>query len=222
MKKLFLSFLLVSAFALNDCMAGNIIEGQSNSLLKDDSGSKCFDENSKVLNLGVGFASASYYRSYRGKGYNYRSSPAFSLSYEQALKNKLGPGFLGIGAYLGYQSSTARYNNSYYNGGLYYYEHKWKSYTVAARAAYHLDFLNSERAEIYAGVTVGVNIRTYRYETNSPDPNSAYYSLSNGAVAPAYSAFLGARWYFTQNIGLFGELGSSNISWGTLGFSFKL
>jgi hypothetical protein len=221
MKKSILFFLLISAFALNDCVAGNI-EGQDKSFLKDDSGSKCFDENSKVLNIGLGFASAAYYRTYKGHGYSYRSSPAFSMTYEQALRQKLGPGYLGIGAYLGYQSATAHNSNAYYQGVYYSYDHKWKSFVGAARAAYHLDFLNSDRAEIYAGVTIGVRIQTYRYETNNPDPNANLYSLSNGVASPAYSAFVGARWYFTQNIGVYGELGGSNISWGTVGFSFKL
>src|SRR5437868_6171868 len=64
-------------------------------------GGKCFNESTKVLNIGIGFFGGNYY-SYRGSGaYVYRTSPAFSISYEQALSKKVGPGYLGLGGYLG-------------------------------------------------------------------------------------------------------------------------
>jgi hypothetical protein len=218
MKKAIFSFLLINIFVFGTALAKEG-ENKSRSFLKDDSGAKCFDENTKVLNTGVG-AGSGYYRGYKGAGYSYRSSPAFSITYEQALPKKLGPGYLGLGAYLGYQSASSRYNNAYYNGSFYYYEHKWRSFFVAARGAYHLDFLNSERAEVYAGVIAGLRIQTYSYDTNNPDPYSDY-RLKEGSAYPAVAGFIGARWYFVQNIGVYAELGSG-ISYGTIGFSFKL
>jgi hypothetical protein len=217
MKKSILSFFLIVTFSIGISQARNGAENTS--FLKDDSGLKCFNENTKVLNLGAGFGTG-YYRSYRGAGYVNRTSPAINISYEQALPKKLGPGYLGLGAYLGYQSSRSRYDKSFYSGNYYYYEHRWKNFIVAARGAYHFDFLNSERAEVYAGVIVGLRIQTYSYDTNNPDPN-AYYGLNQGSVYPVASAFVGARWYFLPNIGVYGELGSG-ISYATVGFSFKL
>jgi hypothetical protein len=219
MKKIIFSSLFISLF-FSYSIAGNGIENKNKSFLQDNSGAKCFTENTKILNTGIG-AGSGYYASYRGAGYAYKSSPAFSISYEQALPKKLGPGYLGIGAYLGYQSSSSRNNTAYYSGNYYYYEHKWRSFLVAARAAYHFDFLNWERAELYAGVIAGVRIQTYKYDTNNPDPNKDFYRLNQGSAYPAYSLFAGARWYFVQNIGVFAELGYG-ISYGTVGFSFKL
>ncbi|MDF2438021.1 MAG: hypothetical protein K0Q95_2397 [Bacteroidota bacterium] len=216
MKKSILSIFLITILSFG-LQARDGFENKS--LLQDNSGTKCFNENTKVLNAGVGFGSG-YYRSYKGAGYVNRTSPAINLSYEQALPKKLGPGYLGLGAYLAYQSSRSRYNNSKYNGNYYYYEHKWKNFIVAARGAYHLDFLNSERAEIYGGVIAGLRIQTYNYETNNPDPYT-YYGLKQGSVYPVAAAFLGARWYFLPNIGVYGEVGSG-ISYATVGFSFKL
>lgn len=231
MKKLIFS-LLITTFVFNSSFARNGSEKKHKSFIPEksfvqkklflqDGGTKCFNENSKILNTGVG-AGSGYYGLYKGTGYSYKSSPAFSITYEQALPKKLGPGYLGIGAYLGYQSASSRYNNVYYGGAYYYYEHKWRSFLVAARAAYHLDFLNSERAEVYAGVIAGLRIQTYTYNSNNPDPYyKDYYRLNEGRVFPAYSLFAGARWYFVQNVGVFAELGYG-ISYGTIGFSFKL
>ncbi len=187
-------------------------------------GEKCFNENTHVINLGAGFGNNSYYTAYRGSGYNYKSSPAFSFSYEQAFRKKLGPGFLGLGAYLGYQGASATYNYHWNKNGYdnnYYYKNSWNNFMVAARGAYHFDFLNSKRAEVYFGALAGLRIQSYRYETNNPDPYAVNYSVnSGGRVFPTFSVFAGARWYFVKNVALFAEAGYG-ISYLTGGLSFK-
>jgi len=185
------------------------------------SSGKCFDENTKIINVGIGFGGVNYYKYNKGYGYSYGRTPAFSASYEQAFKKKLGIGYLGIGAYLGFQNAHYGYDDIYYKGGRYYYEHNWNYFMVASRAAYHFDVLNSEKAEVYAGVIIGVRIQTYSYNSNHPDPYyHNYYRERGNSVFPVYSLFAGARWYFAKNVGLFGELGYG-ISYATGGLSFK-
>lgn len=220
MKKIIFCFLLITAYAFNSASARTGFELKNKSLLQDNTGDHCFNENSKVLNTGIG-AGTGYYSAYKGAGYTYKNSPAFSISYEQALPKKLGPGYLGLGAYFGYQSATSRYDRAYYSGNYYHYQHKWRSYFIAARGAYHFDFLNWRRAEVYAGVIAGLRVQTYNYTTNNPDPDNDSYKLNQGSAYPAVSLFAGARWYFVENIGVFAELGYG-ISYGTVGFSFKL
>jgi hypothetical protein len=186
---------------------------------KEANGS-CFDAGTRIINLGVGFGGFNYYKSGLGGGYTYKSTPAFSLTYEQAYPKKLGPGYLGIGAYFGYKRAQSRYDNSYYLGERYYYEHNWNYMVIAARGAYHWDVLNAKNAEVYAGAIVGVRITTYSYKTNSIDPNINLYESHNQGVYPVLSLFAGARWYFVQNVALFGEAGYG-ISYLTGGFSFK-
>jgi hypothetical protein len=180
---------------------------------------KAFNENTHIINLGVGLGTR-YYGGVLGSA-AYRSTPAISLSYEQAYKKKLGPGFLGIGAYLGYQRASLTDNNLYYFGTNYYYKHTWNYTMIAARGIYHWDVLNAKNAEVYAGVIIGLRIQTYNFYTNSPDPDDYYYyRLNPGSVYPAYSVVAGARWYFASKFGLFAELGYG-ISYATGGFSFK-
>lgn len=179
----------------------------------------CFEQGAKIINLGFGFGGGYYYGRW-GTGYAYSSTPAISLSYEQAWPKKLGPGFLGVGAYFGFQHARARYNDFYYLGNKYYYEHDWNHFVVAARGVYHWDVLNSKNAEVYGGALLGLRITTYTYKTNSADPNSAGYKRSDGGVSPVASLFAGARWYFVPKVALFGEVGFG-ISYLTGGFSFK-
>jgi hypothetical protein len=184
-------------------------------------GGSCFDGSSHIINVGVGLGfGGRYYSAYRGSGYTFRRSPSFSLSYEQPLKDKLGPGYLGVGAYAGYQTAYSRYDYRYNNGNNhYYYDNRWSNFVIAARAAYHLDELNTENAELYFGAMAGLRFQTYRYETNDPNPNKGYY-YSGGSAFFASSVFIGGRWYFAKSVALFGELGYG-ISYGTIGLSFK-
>lgn len=217
MKKI-LFYLTCSLFFLTGSSFAENLNNEK-SVLKNDSGIKCFDENSRLINVGIGFGGINYYKT-RGPGYTYGRTPSLSLSYEQALPKKLGPGYLGVGAYVGYQSAHSKYvYQYYYSGSNYYYEHRWNYFMVAARAAYHFDFLNSEKAEVYAGAIVGVRIQTYNFETNDPDPN--YYKLHDGAVYPSISLLAGARWYFVPRVALFAEAGWG-ISYATVGVTFKL
>jgi hypothetical protein len=91
---------------------------------------------------------------------------------------------------------------------------------IAARAAYHLDFLNSAKAEVYFGTIVGMRIQTYNFETNDPSPNNVY-ERHDGFIYPSVSLLAGARWYFVPKVALFAEAGWG-ISYGTVGVTFKL
>ncbi|HEX7412696.1 MAG TPA: hypothetical protein VF411_01530 [Bacteroidia bacterium] len=185
---------------------------------------KCFDENTHVLNLGVGFGGGNYYASaYSGYGYSYNVSPAFSITYEQTIKQRVGPGYIGVGGYMGYQGSSSTYNYSYDDHGYignYYSTNSWSDFMIAARGAYHWDVVNKKKVELYAGALLGLRIQTYRYTTNNPDPNYHGYWVNNGSVFPAFSVFVGGRWYFAKNVGLFAEVGYG-ISYLTGGISFK-
>jgi hypothetical protein len=181
---------------------------------------KCFNEDSRILNIGIGFGGGRYYNYGSALGYTYRTSPAFSLTYEQSLKQKVGPGHLGVGAYFGYQRASFKYDDYFYAGTRYYYKHNWNYMLISARGAYHLDVLNTHNAELYFGAIVGLRLQTYNYETNSIDPNSSFYELSDRVIYPSYSLFVGGRWYFAPKVALFAEAGYG-ISYLTAGLSFK-
>ena len=182
----------------------------------------CFGEDTRIINVGIGLGGMHYVTLSNSAGYYSGRTPTFNFSYEQALKQHLGIGYLGVGAYLGFQSQHDGFDRLYHQGLPYYYEHRRNYFMIASRAAYHFDVVNSEKAELYAGAIVGVNVSTYSYRSNHPDPkqNEAHKQKNSFSVYPAYSVFAGARWYFSDNVGLFGEVGY-RISSVTGGFSFK-
>lgn len=212
--------LFVTALILLSLITNASENDNGKKIIKSGDQEHCFDEKTHIINLGIGFGGFNYYRSLRGSGYVYRSSPAFSATYEQAWPKKLGPGFLGVGAYFGFKHSQSRYEDYYYLGDKYYYEHNWNYYMAAARGVYHWDVLNSKKAEVYAGVLIGFRITTYSYKTNSADPYINSYKRNDKGFFPVYSLFAGARWYFVPKIALFAEAGYG-ISYINGGLSFK-
>lgn len=213
MRNTLLGIIVLSSSAF----AGETVGSTPTNLKSKESGTgeKCFNESTHLINLGIGIGGGSYYSAV---GYDsYSRSPALSITYEQPWSQKLGPGFLGVGGYLGYQN--AHYRNNHYTSANYYYEHNWNYMMLAGRAAYHWDVLNSEKAEVYAGAIIGLRIQSYNYVTNNPNSNGDT-RLNEGNVYPIFSAFAGARWYFAKNVAFYGEVGSG-ISYLTGGLSFK-
>lgn len=213
MKKLLLLLIAVSTF--------NSLKAQSAKAKSSSGGSKCFNENTKIINIGVGFFGTSYYRYGRSGAYKYQQSPAISASYEHALPEKIGPGYIGVGAFIGYRTAYYRFDDYYYNNERYYYKHQWTYSFWALRAAYHLEDLCTDKGEVYFGSSIGIRAQKYRFETNSTDPYSNNYRLSDGSIWLGWSVFAGGRYYFTDHLGLYGELGYG-ITWFTLGMSIKL
>ncbi|MBK9284209.1 MAG: hypothetical protein IPM51_07785 [Sphingobacteriaceae bacterium] len=184
------------------------------------SGGSCFAGNNSVINLGVGFFSSVTYRYGKNGSYKYTQTPALSLSYEYGLPEKIGPGHVGVGAYFGYRAATYRFDDFYYLNNRYYYEHKWTYSYWAIRGVYHLDDLMNDKAELYFGTTLGIRYTKYKFNPNSNDPFLYNYELRESAVRPNISLFAGGRYYFTENIGAFLEIGYG-ITWLTGGLALK-
>ena len=78
---------------------------------------------------------------------------------------------------------------------------------MGLRGAYHFnEFVKIDKLDLYAGLMLGYNIASETFSSTDPSrTNIAYYGSSYGGFA--YSFFGGARYRFTDNIGVFGELG---------------
>jgi hypothetical protein len=219
MKKLALITLLIGCSVA--AFASTPDEKNKKNALKSasDDGEKNYTASTHIINVGVGVGGRLYHTLYKVAGFDYRRTPAFSLSYEQPWQKKLGPGYLGVGAYFAYQHERLNYRYDYYGLSNYYYNHSWNYYMIAARATYHWDVLNLKNADVYAGALLGMRFQTSIYDTN--DPNSIDpYAYAKGSLFPTYTVFAGARWYFVKHIAVFGEAGYG-ISYLTGGLSFK-
>lgn len=149
-----------------------------------------FEEGTNALNLGIGVGSVYSF----GAGFfggNSSVSPAFSVSYERGFR-AIGPGVLGIGGFVGYQGA------SYDLGGG--DKIKYRDILVTVRGAFHYPV--TPEFDAYGGVGVGVRHGSTSYEGTyfTSDNSSGYNDLVAGV-------FVGGRYFFTDNIGVFGEVG---------------
>ena len=157
---------------------------------KASSTNEPFGVNTNALNLGIGLGNRYGYGTAFFGGSS-SISPAISLSYERGFM-QLGPGVLGLGAFVGYQGA------SYDLGG----GDKWK-YTdliVTLRGAFHYPV--TPQFDAYGGLGLGVRHAGSSFEGNG------YSGISSSSTNEfASGLFVGGRYFFTSSIGAFAELG---------------
>jgi len=163
-----------------------------------------FSKGDNNVNLGIGLGST-----LGGTGYT-STLPPISISYERGIVDNLfdDKSSLGIGAYLGYAGNKSEL----ISGGTAF---GWKyNYTIfGLRGALHYQLVDN--LDTYAGLMLGYNsVSASYYGTNDITGHAA----SNSGLS--WSLFLGGRYYFTDNIGAFAELGYG-IAYLQLGVSFK-
>jgi hypothetical protein len=153
-----------------------------------------FNKGDKLLNLGLGI------NSYYGGGIPLSGSFEVGITDEVSV----GAGF----DYLGYRYS--------YPGG------KW-SYSImyfGGRGSFHLSELlelGVKEMDLYAGASLGFRAFTWRedYQFGTVGFPARY---SNGLFL---GVFVGARYYFAQKVGVFGEFGAGGSSNAKLGLAFR-
>ena len=149
-----------------------------------------FQQNDNVVSLGVG-AGGTLYSGYVWKGYS--KLPTFSLTYERCILGNLfnEQSALGVGGIVGYTS--AKYDYSGWG---------WTStdIMIGARGAFHYAFI--DRLDTYAGLNVGYNINSWKWRGTGYETHH-----TTGSSALSYAFFAGARYYFTNSIGVYAELG---------------
>lgn len=169
---------------------------------------QAFQKGTNVVAVGIGLGSSIL--NYSGSS----ASPAISISYENGAFEAGDNGVISLGGYLG----TKSYKYSY-GEGSYSYKEKWSYTIVGVRGAYHYTGLSNEKIDVYGGVMLSYNILKYKYTDNEGNSDSYSNGGSYGSAA-GFTAFLGGRYYFTDNIAAMAELGYG-VSYLTLGLAFK-
>ena len=151
-----------------------------------------FVKGEKVFHAGLGIGSY-----LGGSGYS-STVPPLLVSAEYGVTDALlddDKGYIGIGGYLAY---SANKQDFLLNGSNY----GWKySYVIlGARGAFHYQFV--DKLDTYAGLMLGYNAVS---ASHFGDKSQSLVAASSSGLA--FSSFIGARYYFTDKIGAFGELG---------------
>jgi hypothetical protein len=86
----------------------------------------------------------------------------------------------------------------------------WTEIAIDARAAYHLNF-EVPKLDTYAALSLGICLENYKVGANSE--SYQYFD---------YGFFVGARYFFIPNVGVYLEAGYSPLVIASLGAAFKL
>lgn len=144
-----------------------------------------FQEGTTMANLGIGVGS-----NLGGLG---NARPAISIAVDHGFWAVGGPGVISLGGYVG--NTGYRYNGSGYAS-------KWNYIVVGVRGAYHYNgFESIPELDLYGGLMLAYNIVNYSYE-GSGTPISNNYGSGLGLTG-----FVGGRYLFSDNFGVFAELG---------------
>lgn len=155
-----------------------------------------FSKGDKVVNLGIGLGSVYY------SGFGYRSLiPPVSASFEVGIVDKvLDKGAIGVGGYLGFLSYN--FSNHWRNTDL----------VIGGRGNFHYPL--ADKLDTYTGLMLGYDIVTYSNLNSYTGP----YSGSSSRIIGAW--FIGARYYFSDNIAVMAEFGYM-VTYLNLGIALK-
>ncbi len=123
-----------------------------------------------------------------------------SASVDYGFKEKI-----SLGGFVGFSTT---------NEDLGFFKVNYTYILVGARAAYHFD-LGVDKLDPYAGAMLGYNAASVGFE---PDPGPPFNNITAGGVI--LGGFAGARYYITDNIGAFAELGYG-LGTATIGVAYK-
>jgi hypothetical protein len=165
-----------------------------------------FKEGTNVVGAGIGFGG-------HFGSYTYSSqSPGLGLQYERGMWPVGGPGIISLGAYAGFKTIKHTYYAAPFN-----VTEKWNYTIIGIRSAYHYNGLNVDKLDVYGGIMLSYNILSYKYDTNAPNN---YFIANDFNNEIGFSPYVGGRYYLTDNIAAFAELGYG-VSYLTLGASLR-
>jgi hypothetical protein len=156
------------------------------------------DEGSMTIGVGAGPGTDYWGNGWSGFG------PGIKVFFEAGMW-KLGPGVLTLGGEYGFSYFT----NNAYDG------YKWHltNMMFGARSAYHYGF-DVPGLDCYAGMPLGFGFAMYNYDNYLGKANST-------SVFPYVGIFFGTSYFFTDVIGINGEVGY-NVTYANIGMIFKL
>ncbi len=160
-----------------------------------------FEQGTNVLGVGVGIGGG-YGIGFTGAGVS--QTPALGIHFDHGM-GELGPGVWGLGGAIGYKSLHYKQNIPYWNN--YAYDYSWTYLTIGVRGTWHYnEWHGVDKLDTYGGLMLAYRSATYKDKTVYPDGwIGSKYSWSGSGVG--FSGILGARYYFTDNIGAFLEAG---------------
>ena len=170
-------------------------------------------DSSVFVNAGVGFPTKEFFRAIDYGRYFKTHIPPLVAAVDFRLPVNVP---LSVGAHFSidtYDEITARPDGINIHGYGQYFN-------IGARAAWHFDF-GVKNLDTYAGIVLGIELShqqgSVTNRNNAFPPRNFEETTSNFFGG----GHIGARYFFTNTIGMFAEVGYNNASLATLGLALK-
>ena len=168
------------------------------------SAQEAFGKGDFVINAGIGFGSTLH----TGTGMK-TTVPPISASLEYGMIGNLFDenSSIGIGGVIGYSAQKHEFTTS---GGK--HETKYSDFLIGARGSFHYQFVS--KLDTYAGVILAYDIVSVSHSSND-------FGVSADGSSFFTGAFVGARYYFSDNFAAMAEVGY-DIAVFKVGIAIKL
>jgi hypothetical protein len=227
MKHLFLKSILFLAFIVTfhttaNCQVREILEAMKPE--KAYEGTPILKKGSHVIQVGIGMGSNIVSLAGLGEVGNLLGSAVqsnatskvgpFTFGYEYLIKDNL-----GLGINISYAEGTQTSSSSVLGISLGpAYTTTVKSTTILLSTTYHL--YTTDKFDPYSKISIGATLWS---GTNKNANGSDAGSIPTFPTPIAYDAVLGLRYFAGKQMGLYGELSYSNLSFAAnIGLTFKL
>jgi len=171
------------------------------------SNAQAFTDGSNAISVGYGFGSlgAAFYKTLLSSSDNVKTSnlgPVY-LKYERGVTDHI-----GIGLNIAYAANKASsdyigYDDNF-NEVTYTESLTRTTLSVLARLNYHIG--HSDKFDPYVGAGIGYRNASWKFK--STDPNYGNFTIPS-FLPLGFELTVGARYYFTPNIGLYAEVGAA-------------
>jgi len=169
-----------------------------------------FHKRTSVITLGYGVGNI--WKQFLEEGisspesYSVSSSGPIAFTYEYGFFNRISAGFI-----VGYSLLKGKFTSNQVP-----FEDRLTCFSLLARANYH--FLPRKKLDLYAGGGLGY----YNFKYQAKDGTGAPFTLNNRIPGTfGYSVQVGIRYYFSNNIGAYAELGYLGGSLAQFGIAFS-
>lgn len=168
---------------------------------------QAFPEGSNSISVGYGGVTfigsiSKNFDQYADVGYK-GMGPVY-FKYEHAVTDNLG---LGLNVAYAENEWNYKYTDTDANGntGTYTERTTRSTYSVLARLNYHIG--SQEKFDPYIGLGLGYRDAKWNYDSNNPNGTSGVEL--KGLMPLGMELTLGMRYFFTENIGLYAEVGGA-------------
>jgi len=167
---------------------------------------QAFTEGQSSVSLGYGFGnlSQSLFKAYESlPDFNYKGAGPLFLKYEYGISENI-----GVGVNVAYIGAKVTWTDEFIEvepGVPLRQETSWTSYSILARMNYHIPVGSTDKFDPYFGV--GIGYRSGKWKASDNDPDFDWGVELDSPFILGMEMTGGARYLFTENIGVYGEVG---------------